>query len=485
MSGSLQVSGEDSWRCHSCNSFNRGDHRMCTGCEKWRDLDWNCDSCGFKNFAKRDTCKACGANHAAEAKEDVAGGNYFAGKEGDWSGGKGLTGYQDPYTPSDTSYIQSPSFQSQPEPVVPTKEIPWLCGLCKCENTPQRILCFECSGHRDRVEVRNRAAESRMNYHQPPTGRALSNPRQVSPARDMRRMIHRPDGKIEDQTLDWNCGNCNNRNFAKRDKCYKCSKPRSEVEVINNHLNSSWDLPPRRDEMNYRSAPRDSSIPRGRPMMSFQDPPMDVRSEDRSQDWKCTSCDNRNFAKRKVCNQCKKPRDEVEDKNAKFDNEEIQVRKRPAESMMRSNIKHTRFDGKPEDLTNDWVCGNCDINCFAKKTHCFRCNQPREEVENKNTNALQFERPMVSYPSNPAPRIAGHNLQMNSNYGFSERRPQERPKKKWIEEDKTNDWACKVCEINNFAKRKNCFKCKAAREECELQKENSEVNEENSNENKD
>ena len=502
MSGMMQVPGiEADWRCVTCCSYNRGGHRMCTTCEKWRDLDWSCAMCGFKNFAKRDTCKSCGAGNVIEEDPMVTGGgggSYYTSQEagGEWVGGKSGTsgGYQDPYSSApDTSFSQTSSYQSTGaavvDPVNPVgaQELPWLCGLCKCENAPQKILCFECSGHRERVEVRNRAAESRLNImgglpaKQPSHAmRALSNPRHMSPMSDLTRVQYRPGGPVEDQSQDWNCGNCQNRNFAKRSKCNKCSKPRSEVEEKRNFVESSWDMPPAREEVNYRSAPRG----RSGMMTSYQEPPpmIGARPEDRTQDWKCSECDNRNFARRKECNKCKKPRDEVEDKDTKFDNEELRVpmRKRSVEPIMMFNSKQMRFDDRREDLSKDWVCGNCDINCFAKKTHCFRCNKPREEVENKNTSAVQFERPMVSYPFTSTPRISGHNLQINTGHGerpgrFSQ--VEERPRKKWVDEDTSNDWNCQICDINNFAKRKTCFKCRKAREECELKKDDREAEE--------
>lgn len=461
--------GQVDWRCSSCNNFNRGEHRMCSNCEKWRDLDWNCTSCGYKNFAKRDTCKSCGAGHIPELKENREGGSYYGDREGDMLGGKGMIGYSDPYIPSDSPYLQAPSYSDPPEAENTTQEMPWLCGMCKSENAQQRILCFECSGHRERVEIRNRAAESRVVQQQ--GGRALSNPRQMSPPRDLSRVQYRPGGPTEDQTLDWDCGHCQNRNFARRVKCNKCSKSRSEVEV-KRPRESSWD---------FRPGPMENFAPRGRPMMPYNEPLPDVRPEDRSQDWKCSSCENRNFAKRKECNKCKKPRDEVEDKSIKYENEELApIRKRPAEPMvMMGPPKQQRFDGREEDLSNDWVCGKCNINCFAKKTHCFRCQKPRSEVENRNTSALQFEKPMVGYPSNPLPRITNHKLQSNYFHDMpGPRAQQEKTQRKWVEEDKSNDWYCKICEINNFAKRKSCFRCNKKREECEnLQESQQNLNE--------
>ena len=45
-----------------------------------------------------------------------------------------------------------------------------------------------------------------------------------------------------------------------------------------------------------------------------------------------------------------------------------------------------------------------------------------------------------------------------------------KPRKKWVEEDKSNDWLCGTCNINNFAKRTSCFRCHREKSECEVTK---------------
>jgi len=501
-----QVAGGGGWDCKDCWSHNIGDHRQCTSCRKWRDLDWNCLSCGFNNFAKRATCKHCNEPQGAltgGAPPAGVGGGYgsigegYAGTVGGGggfdnivgSGGGGYqAGYQDhcqvsyPAPPADPGYQD---FSSAPAPTAPT-ETPWLCGLCNTENAQKRILCFECSGHRERVEVRNRAAEGRLQASQPAPRRSLlmqpSSRADMYPSERRAPLIRTyADGKVEDQTLDWHCSNCSNRNFAKRKACNKCNKSREEVEKKDSAFGGDGGFAPSFGEMmpprypreerpNYRHAPR----------LGSSEPVPAERPEDRTGDWACTECQNRNFAKRKQCNRCSKPREEVEDKELKFNNDNVPPpRKRAPEPIFMDHAKQVRRadhnGGRPEDLTNDWMCGRCNINCFAKKKECFRCGRPRAEVEQRGGAPLGGD---VSYPgynqqrggSWQAPRIQGHNLQLSrfdnhrDNYRDSSR--EEKPRKKFVVEDRSNDWTCKDCNINNFLKRKTCFKCGKDKNEC-------------------
>ena len=455
--------------------------------------------CGFKNFAKRDTCKSCGAGHVPEFNKEE--GNYSnsnvyqevqeTGFQETFSSATQQTPYQAPleFTIQAAPEVQVP-FQAPVETTFQsigpqTEEIPWMCGMCNTENTPKRILCFECSGHRERVEVRNRAAESRMSGGQVPPPPAHT---RFSPGvRDAPRPYQ--GGMMGDPNQDWLCSVCNNNNHPQRRKCTICLRPRNEVEAVYPRETPPWLA---MNQSHIREHPRG-----GDPMM-----PPQQRPEDRTKDWACSSCGNRNFAKRKECNRCKKPREEVEDKSIDYASEEPPVLKRSPDLMPRHQVKAPRVNlmhsinnppaQRPEDLSNDWVCGQCNINCFAKKTKCFRCGKPRSEVETKDVDISKFERPMVSYPAQPQRqsrppqqvRVPGHDLRINSNNWNNDRRlgsswnynrnppppppPQpEKKRRKWVDEDKSNDWNCKLCKINNFAKRKSCFSCHKSRSECE------------------
>ena len=492
--------GGEVWRCGGCHSPNSPLHRMCTSCKKWRDLDWSCVMCGYKNFSKRDTCKECGAGHVPEFNKEE--GNYNVSNHGNYSNHGSVYqeveeagGYQDPHSvpaqPSFQAGILDTPYQAPVEPPYQEQgELPWMCGMCNTENTPKRILCFECSGHRERVEVRNRAAENRRHSLPPPP--------LLSPHRDVSRVQYHQGGAVEDQTLDWLCSNCNNRNFAKRTNCNVCKKGRDEVEMRREI--PPWIEPPL-STSHIRDQPRhgsSSSIPLERP-------------EDKTKDWACSGCSNRNFAKRQECNRCKKPREEVEDKTVDYACEETPSLKRGPDPFMRVQIKAPRYGPTPqrysltpprqdfypqrqslmpprhgptprqEDLSNDWVCGKCNINCFAKKTNCFRCGKPRSEVENREADLKEFDRPVVSYPAPPVSRpqqhnVSGHSLRINtgSSWNHHPPPPMER-KRKWVDEDKANDWNCRLCKINNFAKRKSCFSCNKNRGECEERNEKSDI----------
>lgn len=392
--GSPGMQAEVEWNCLRCGITNTPQHRMCYSCKKWRDLDWPCVMCGFRNFHKRDTCRECGAGHVPP---------YTPGQD---PGGPGSGVFREPsgevehqagYSalPLAEGAYSCPSFpgglaETSTPPVV---ELPWLCGMCNYENTPKRILCFECSGHRDRVEVRNRAAEVRMGLSPapaPPPPREF-NPRPVvqTYSRDVSKVQYHPGGTVEDQTLDWRCTNCDNRNFAKRKECNKCKKPRGEVEDVT----SSSLLPAPRDYL--RSQPRGPTA-RVSYNVSYDTVADPIVAEDKSNDWHCSNCSNRNFAKRKECNKCKRPREEVDDKSVKFSNESSFAPKRPPldqpirEKYARIDYHDTgSFRKNPEqkrkwvdeDRSNDWDCKNCKINNFAKKTSCFRCHKSRAECE--------------------------------------------------------------------------------------------------------
>jgi len=67
-------------------------------------------------------------------------------------------------------------------------------------------------------------------------------------------------------------------------------------------------------------------------------------------DWECKECKINNFAKRKECFKCKKPKSECE---VKID-------------------KHGNPIGP-----RDWLCEGCGENNFSRRTSCFRCKVPK------------------------------------------------------------------------------------------------------------
>ncbi|XAR57973.1 hypothetical protein NMG60_11026296 [Bertholletia excelsa] len=72
----------------------------------------------------------------------------------------------------------------------------------------------------------------------------------------------------------------------------------------------------------------------------------------REGDWECSSCRNRNYAFRTLCNRCKQPRILVDAKT-------------PADSKWLPRI-------------GDWICGGCTNNNYASREKCKKCGQPKE-----------------------------------------------------------------------------------------------------------
>ena len=49
--------------------------------------------------------------------------------------------------------------------------------------------------------------------------------------------------------------------------------------------------------------------------------------------------------------------------------------------------------GSGEILPGDWTCESCDVNNFARRTHCIDCKQPKESLidnKEKRYNELVF-----------------------------------------------------------------------------------------------
>ncbi|GMI27850.1 hypothetical protein TeGR_g11896 [Tetraparma gracilis] len=84
----------------------------------------------------------------------------------------------------------------------------------------------------------------------------------------------------------------------------------------------------------------------------------------------------------------------------------------------------------PNVRPGDWSCPQCNMNNFASRTECFKCNTP------KDPNA-----PTVPGDAFPQQAHGG------GNFGNDQVRD--------------GDWSCPACNINNFASRVACFKCSA------------------------
>lgn len=126
----------------------------------------------------------------------------------------------------------------------------------------------------------------------------------------------------------------------------------------------------------------------------------------REGDWNCPKCDAHNFSRRSSCFKC--------GENAKASN-----------SKREENDDDNRHPG-------DWDCPFCYCMNFARRTECFRCSRPRPQ------RGFEYGMRRQRFTEESPPRHDG-----------------------W----KDGDWECTepTCGTHNFAKRRECFRCKRPR----------------------
>ncbi|KAK1575098.1 hypothetical protein Q3G72_002559 [Acer saccharum] len=154
-----------------------------------RPGDWNCRSCQYLNFQRRDSCQRCG-----DSKSGDLGG--FGGR----GGGPSSFGFG---TGSDV------------------RPGDWYCaaGNCGAHNFASRSSCFKCGAFKDDV---GGGFDSDM-----PRSRGLS--------------FGGGGNRSGWKSGDWICtrSGCNEHNFASRMECFRCNAPRDlgiagnqELEMI-------------------------------------------------------------------------------------------------------------------------------------------------------------------------------------------------------------------------------------------------------------
>jgi len=141
-----------------------------------RPGDWNCDECGYLNFARRTECNS--NNCKAPRPEGVGGSSSRVEPSSRGPGGWGKSGVE--------------------------RGGDWSCGKCAFRNFARRTECKECGEPRDE-STRGHTSAQRYNPYEQPNNR------------------ERPG--------DWVCQECNMNNFARRDVCHRtsCKAPRPEV----------------------------------------------------------------------------------------------------------------------------------------------------------------------------------------------------------------------------------------------------------------
>merc|ERR1711865_902229 len=146
-------------------------------------------------------------------------------------------------------------------------------------------------------------------------------------------------------------------------------------------------------------------------------------SMSRPGDWNCSQCSNHNFAYRVECNKCKAPKDNA--------TQELQ----PPPGQQAYN---QQGGGQQGGYPNDWLCGSCGNDNFARRTECNKCQQPRDP------NSKLVEPP--SQQGGYGQQQGGYGQQGGGQQGGY-----------------ANDWLCDSCGNDNFARRTECNKCKQPR----------------------
>lgn len=292
---------EGDWVCTSCNNHNFASRQSCNRChgpkapppgDNVRPGDWLCPSCGNHNYARKVNCNRCQAPKPGGMGGPSFGGPSFGGptpvyahapamppmppaagnfKDGDWMCPE--CGNHNYASRSSCNKCQAPKAESSPPPprgygpsrgIAPSRAAPyqppmapppsssggnmragdWVCSSCGNHNYASRTTCNKCGGP-------NLVADGGASFAGRGPPRPLTAMRMMGPPMASSRG---PGGNFKDG--DWMCASCGNHNFASRESCNKCGKPKNTPSGF------------------------------------------------REGDWICSSCSNHNFASRTSCNKC-------------------------------------------------------------------------------------------------------------------------------------------------------------------------------------
>jgi len=284
-----------------------------------------------------------------------------------------------------------------------------------------RAQCNRCQAPRE--EPRHVAAPPPQYYpafaREAPRHAPAPQPHYAVPLREAPgQASQRPSGApIAGVDGNWECIHCGNVNFAVRAQCNRCQAPREEPRHVA--------APPPQ----YYPAPRHGPAPQPHYPVPLREAPRQASQRPSGApiagldgNWECPECHNVNFASRDACNRCGAPRGDTFDDFGPPPPQKVQ---HPPAVHAQPPLASAHRGGAPTaGVDGNWECFHCGNVNFATRSHCNRCQAPRQ--------APPQAPPQHSGGSGGAPR-AGVD----------------------------GNWLCPECQNVNFPTRTVCNRCQA------------------------
>eukprot|EP00397_Hematodinium_sp_SG-2012_P025269 GEMP01026381.1.p1 GENE.GEMP01026381.1~~GEMP01026381.1.p1 ORF type:complete len:356 (+),score=63.40 GEMP01026381.1:47-1069(+) len=312
------------WSCKSCGNANYADREACNMCKESRDRSqWRCKSCDNWNWLDRDACNLCKApqDDGVDEPDQKRPRREFSLPQGRSQGPSWCCkGCRNDNFADRMACNRCHSDRSDSQ---------WLCTECDNYNYLDRTECNRCHvpvdpqaaaahGSSTQEQVENDAASlvqaiqsfdptfNGDQYFRPDgydvtgllreleqkisgvrarhgprrtAGHVTIHPRRFPVMQEIRPQpqqfgVGGPMNRVAQKPGSWECGGCQNWNFADRELCNRCQQPKMQQKPI------------------FRNQADISSKPGS---------------------WECSACPNQwNFPDRDHCNKCKRPRAEVE-----------------------------------------------------------------------------------------------------------------------------------------------------------------------------